>query len=195
MNTAVDNTVNFAAPPRGPVDAICTCLIKFCDFRGRASRSEFWWFFALAVVLESIKVSLPKQFEAAGFFLVFLFAQPPLWAVMARRLHDINISGWWVFPYPAVVTLDAVAGLFSLYSKGTVFPNEESPIGWIMDFIMPYYLLAPRAIAIIIASVAIVVLFVVLLCLCLIKGKPGQNRFDRGANPANPLSTNNRHSR
>jgi len=76
-----------------------------------------------------------------------------------------------------------------------VFPNEESPIGWIMDFIMPYYLLAPRAIAIIIASVAIVVLFVVLLCLCLIKGKPGQNRFDRGANPANPLSTNNRHSR
>ncbi|MDD9855928.1 MAG: DUF805 domain-containing protein, partial [Gammaproteobacteria bacterium] len=39
------DTENFAAPPRGPVDAIRTCLVKFFDFRGRASRSEFWWFF------------------------------------------------------------------------------------------------------------------------------------------------------
>lgn len=185
MNSTIDNsgnladTENFAAQARGPVDAIRTCLVKFFDFRGRASRSEFWWFFALAVVLESIKISLPKQFETMGFFLVFLFAQPPLWAVMARRLHDINISGWWIFPYTASATLDMVAGIFSIYIEGTVFPDDASPIGWMVDFIMPYYPLAPRAIAIIAAFAAVIILFVVLLCLCLLKGKPQQNRFDR----------------
>jgi len=178
--TTIDNGENFAAPPRGPVDAIRTCLIKFFDFRGRASRSEFWWFFALAVVLESIKISFPKQFDAAGFFLVFLLSQPPLWAVMARRLHDINISGWWIFPYVAIVTLDVAAGLFSLYIEGTVFPDDASPIGWIVDFVMPYYPLAPRAIAIVTAFAVVLILFVILLCLCMLKGKPEQNRFDRG---------------
>lgn len=42
MNTAVDDggnfagTENFAAPPRGPVDAIRACLAKFLDLRDGA---------------------------------------------------------------------------------------------------------------------------------------------------------------
>jgi uncharacterized membrane protein YhaH (DUF805 family) len=28
----------------GPADAVRTCLARYFDFRGRASRPEFWWF-------------------------------------------------------------------------------------------------------------------------------------------------------
>ncbi len=35
----------------GPLDAIKTCLAKSFQFKGRASRSEFWWPFAVFAVL------------------------------------------------------------------------------------------------------------------------------------------------
>jgi hypothetical protein len=34
------------------VDAIKACFVKYADFEGRASRSEYWWFF-LAVLIGS----------------------------------------------------------------------------------------------------------------------------------------------
>ena len=42
--------------------AIKTCIIKFMDFRGRAARNEFWWFF-LFVTLFGLLVAL---FSSSG---------------------------------------------------------------------------------------------------------------------------------
>jgi len=40
----IAETASFAALPRTPGEAVRICLVKYFDFRGRASRSEFWWF-------------------------------------------------------------------------------------------------------------------------------------------------------
>jgi len=81
MNIAIDNNGNFAAPPRRPVDAVRTCMVKFFDFRGRASRSEFWWFFAAVMTLALLEELLPESLATAGFLLTAVVVQPPLWAV------------------------------------------------------------------------------------------------------------------
>jgi uncharacterized membrane protein YhaH (DUF805 family) len=71
-------------------DAVRACLIKFADFNGRASLPEYWWFvlfgFLGALVLNFVSGSLANIFSLITFI--------PTVAVTARRLHDINKSGW-----------------------------------------------------------------------------------------------------
>ena len=72
-------------------ESIQTCFRKCADFKGRASRSEYWWF-ALFVVLVSIAAGLLGD---AANALVTLALLLPYIAVSARRLHDVGRSGWW----------------------------------------------------------------------------------------------------
>ena len=82
--------------------SIKTCFNKFAVFSGRASRSEFW-FFCLFGILGGIITSiiyvmiLGYPFEENGpINLIFSVALiVPSLSVTARRLHDINKSGWW----------------------------------------------------------------------------------------------------
>jgi uncharacterized membrane protein YhaH (DUF805 family) len=79
-------------------ESIRTCFTKYAEFNGRASRSEFWWFF-LFIVLVSIALSVLSDTASALFSLGTLL---PSFAVGARRLHDTNKSGWfqlfWIIP-------------------------------------------------------------------------------------------------
>jgi uncharacterized membrane protein YhaH (DUF805 family) len=72
-------------------DAIKTCLGKYADFSGRASRAEYWWF-ALFIFLGSAACSVLSYKLSALFSLVTLL---PAIAAAARRLHDTQRSGWW----------------------------------------------------------------------------------------------------
>jgi|KBSMisStandDraft_5_1062788.scaffolds.fasta_scaffold34020_3 uncharacterized membrane protein YhaH (DUF805 family) len=91
------------------VDAVKACLAKYAEFNGRATRTEYWWFF-LAVVLGSAVASLISLRVYALFSLVTLL---PLIAVGARRLHDTNRSGWWqllsLVPFGVVVPIILLA--------------------------------------------------------------------------------------
>ncbi|MCP4440871.1 MAG: DUF805 domain-containing protein [Aureispira sp.] len=84
------------------------CLQKYADFSGRASRSEFWSFalvniivlvlliLGTVVVVDSV---LEENFIAGigGFYILGMFL--PSIAVGARRMHDIGRSGWLQFIY------------------------------------------------------------------------------------------------
>lgn len=77
-------------------------LKKYADFKGRATRSEYWLFFLFASILGLILGLFDGAmgFIAFGgygllttfFFLAILI---PSIAVLVRRLHDRNMSGWW----------------------------------------------------------------------------------------------------
>jgi uncharacterized membrane protein YhaH (DUF805 family) len=77
------------------IDAVKICFTKFADFNGCASRPEFWWWILFtsiaAVVLRSLSYHLSALFSIATFL--------PSIAVTARRLHDIDRSGWWQLLY------------------------------------------------------------------------------------------------
>lgn len=60
-------------------ESIRICFANYANFKGRARRSEFWWFVLFVVVLTSLTMGL-------GFFAVAV----PLAAVSVRRLHDIT---------------------------------------------------------------------------------------------------------
>lgn len=72
----------------GFVDAIKTCMTKYITFSGRGQRSEYWWFYLFTFVLSII------PFIGAIASLVLLI---PSLAASWRRLHDSDMSGWYVF--------------------------------------------------------------------------------------------------
>lgn len=81
--------------PRSPSqmtfgESIQTCFSKYADFSGRASRSEYWWW-ALFVFLTTLAAGVVNDKISALFSIAFML---PGLAVGARRLHDIDKSGW-----------------------------------------------------------------------------------------------------
>ena len=70
--------------------SIETCFYKYVDFNGRASRSEYWWFVLFFTLCWIIGFVLGPIVEA----IIILGLILPAFAVCARRLHDIDKSGW-----------------------------------------------------------------------------------------------------
>ena len=71
-------------------ESIATCLKKYADFSGRASRSEYWWFTLFCVVAPT---GLGFVSEIVGT-LAFLALLLPQITASARRLHDTGKTGW-----------------------------------------------------------------------------------------------------
>ena len=86
------------------VDAVKTCFKKYAKFEGRAPRSEFWyfWLFNYAIYAILIIIALNISFKFFWFLGVFFLVNfIPYIAVTARRLHDVNKSGWFqILPLP-----------------------------------------------------------------------------------------------
>jgi uncharacterized membrane protein YhaH (DUF805 family) len=78
--------------------SVKTCFSKYATFSGRASRSEYWYFYLftnLIAFLISFFGSLISSEIASGLVgLISLFFLLPSFAVFVRRLHDIGKSGW-----------------------------------------------------------------------------------------------------
>ena len=89
-----------------PGRAVAASLGRYADFRGRASRSEFWWFFLFVVVVSWVAAVLDSLLFSGWSVGPFAVTGPlgvatnlvlllPSLAVGARRLHDTGRTGWW----------------------------------------------------------------------------------------------------
>ena len=111
--------------------SIKTCFNKFAVFSGRASRSEFW-FFVLFGILGGIITSiidvmiLGYPFEENGpINLIFSVALIiPSISVAARRLHDINKSGWW-----QLLWITIIGGILLIIWHATAGENKKNKFG------------------------------------------------------------------
>lgn len=88
------------------IEAVKLFFKNYFNFTGRASRSEFWWFYLaylIVAVVIMIAEGLAKGIDYAGsgvasnlFTLVTLIG----WlSLTARRLQDRGHSGWWQLAY------------------------------------------------------------------------------------------------
>ena len=75
-------------------ESVSTCFRKYVDFNGRASCSEYWWFFLFCVLVDLGAYMLTKTFGTRLFVVLPLLALwLPLLAAAVRRLHDAGMSG------------------------------------------------------------------------------------------------------
>ena len=79
----------------GFADATKTCIQKSLTLQGRASRSEYWFFFLFTFLLNIIAV-VADVVVGAPISLVTWLLWPASFCVGIRRMHDLGKSGWWL---------------------------------------------------------------------------------------------------
>ena len=84
------------------ITAIKLCFIKYAQFSGRASRSEFWFFVLfgilgswIAIIIDTMILNYSWEKDGPVYLIFQIIILIPSIAVGARRLHDLNKSGWW----------------------------------------------------------------------------------------------------
>lgn len=131
--------------------AINTCLkLKYTNFSDRASRSEYWWFIlfnavvsfignivgtVLALIASSMTSSATVIIGVAyiPILIVLLILIVPGIAVTIRRVHDLDLSGWWVLGMyiaaciPLVNIVALIVAIIFLCKPGTVGTNRFGP--------------------------------------------------------------------
>jgi uncharacterized membrane protein YhaH (DUF805 family) len=109
---------------------------KYAAFDGRARRREYWFFqlalWIFAIVTMSVDylinvylLSATHQEAIGGGFLTAIFALAtivPNIAVLVRRLHDTDRSGWWALL--TLVPLANIALLVFTLMQGTTGNNR-----------------------------------------------------------------------
>jgi len=78
-------------------NAISVCFKKYATFSGRASRSEFWFFYLFYIIVYIFGSIVGAAVGSS--MLVYLFIVPlwlPQLAAGIRRMHDVGRSGWFM---------------------------------------------------------------------------------------------------
>ena len=107
-------------------------FVKGFDWDTRISRSEFWYGMLVSTILiylvyYPIVFMLIFMFEANEFFTYLWMIIPvlPVSSLVARRLHDINRTGWWF-----LISFIPIVGFFFIYwycKKGDSGDNLYGP--------------------------------------------------------------------
>jgi uncharacterized membrane protein YhaH (DUF805 family) len=109
-------------------DAVRTCFQKYAEFKGRAARPEYWWFFLSYVIVYFVGLILVSAVRGLWFLLwiVLIAYFIPLLAAAVRRLHDTGRSGWWyliaLIPFVGFIIL-----IVLLAGEGQPAANEYGP--------------------------------------------------------------------
>jgi putative ABC transporter len=93
-------------------------LKNYATFSGRARRKEYWMFFLISALISIVLTLLDillgtysMEYEAGLFSgLYSLLILIPSIAVVVRRLHDTDRSGWWI-----LISLIPLIGVIVLF--------------------------------------------------------------------------------
>jgi uncharacterized membrane protein YhaH (DUF805 family) len=122
----------------GFIGAIKSGFRNRINFSGRASRSEFWnyslftiLFFVFSIVF-LLALNIDVKNVAAPFMFVCILVLGtiiPGFALTARRLHDLDRSGWWIIVI-VVPLLGQLTFLVWMFMRGTRGVNRfgEDPL-------------------------------------------------------------------
>lgn len=163
-------------------EAVKSCYAKYFTLKGRASRSEYWWFYffrylgSVLLSIAGIGLFSVSRLEsgAAAFFcllpamLLIIGSIAPAIAIMVRRLHDSNHSGGWIWLFflLSLISNWAIGVLNNVYEHSWAYGLDESPTTQFM--LLTFCLLA----------LALELPWLIFMC----RGStPGDNRY--GARP------------
>lgn len=101
--------------------------VNYCNFQGRASRSEYWWFFLFCFIVGAVISGLFFWSETAetivrGIFSLALIL--PSLGLAVRRMHDTGRSGWWIL----INLIPFIGALIFIYFA--VQPSQPVPNQW-----------------------------------------------------------------
>ena len=115
-------------------EAIKLGFKNYANFGGRATRAEYWWWLLFTVLAGIVLAIVDTLTLTMGMFgdsglLGFLFELAtlvPSFALGARRLHDINRTGWWLLLW-FVLVIGWIVLIVWAIKRGDECPNKYGP--------------------------------------------------------------------
>jgi uncharacterized membrane protein YhaH (DUF805 family) len=85
-------------------EAIGSCIENIFNYRGRAPRSEYWYFVLGAMAANLLLGLLSRLIPLFAIFALFIWlGMLAAWcSVLVRRMHDGGWSGWWLAGLPGL---------------------------------------------------------------------------------------------
>jgi len=113
------------------IESITTCFKKSFTIKGRACRSEYWWFHLLWVICYFSALILSPAAEGSDvitaiswmIFGVMIISIIPLFTASIRRLHDVGKSGVWLF-FSLIPFVGTIVVLIALIPEGDKGKNR-----------------------------------------------------------------------
>ena len=103
--------------------------IRYSDFRGRATRSEYWWWmlymYIATLVLAVLGGLLFAELGGVPLTIFWILNVIPFLAVVTRRLHDSGRPGWWCIL--AVVPIYKFFVFLPVFAIFTMLPTQTGP--------------------------------------------------------------------
>ena len=149
------------------IESIKSSLYKYIEFTGRASRSEYWYFFLFIAILGNCAAVLDAAIAGQSFLsydeffgpassIYYLLTTLPSISLSVRRLHDVGRSGWWL------LIIFTVVGIFLLffwcfkkgdegsnhYGNNTLSGSKDNGSEKTISKSVKYFLIAPASIII-----------------------------------------------
>jgi len=106
-----------APRPQSFVEAAVLPFRRYARFAGRSSRMEFW---SYTIAASALQIAVAVAATPISWPLCLVLFLPSL-AVLVRRLHDVDRSGWWALPLPVL----SFALLF-MYALTSVMLGDET---------------------------------------------------------------------
>lgn len=78
-------------------NSIMTCYKKSFDFKGRASKSEYWWFVLYLGLLFGLSIwlnDIDSEIVGGVYVGLIIGTVPAMFSVLVRRFHDVGLSTW-----------------------------------------------------------------------------------------------------
>ena len=117
------------------LEAVKSYFVRWNDFKGRSSRSEYWWAYLFSTIAIIALNVLPPNLEpgdSTGLLLltlltlgIRLFMIVAGLSLVARRLHDVNKSGWWYLLFFTIIGIIPI--LYWFVQKGDETDNRFGP--------------------------------------------------------------------
>lgn len=132
----------------GMTEAVQLFFKNYTNFQGRSRRAEYWWPALMNLIigwtLTGLSILLGGGLSAFSTYSLnmvgwFFYGIALLWSlatfipnlsVSVRRLHDRNMSGWWILGaiialiIPLVNLVAMIAYIVIMAMPGTVGPNK-----------------------------------------------------------------------
>ena len=81
----------------GFVDSVKSAMMNnFANFDGRASRSEYWWFYLFFVIMQNILGIIAGVAGVPALSMAMILLVPAGLSSAVRRMHDHGKSGWFI---------------------------------------------------------------------------------------------------
>ena len=170
-----------ASPMMDLVTAVKTCFSKYANFKGRARRSEFWWFVLFVLIVNGVLLFLSGFMPWVGYLsLLFgLCVIVPQLAALTRRLHDSSRSGWWVvlFVVGMIIYYGSYAMLLGSHADMILNSDSADPMELVQIMADAVQHSPTTAGIMMISSLCSLILALILIIFACFDSKWGENKY------------------